>query len=46
MLADFMRFITGQPPPMMQGECEAFIDAVVYTMMVDKVIDPNEMEKV
>ena len=31
---------------MMQGECEAFIDAVVYTMMVDKVIDPNEIEKV
>lgn len=27
-------------------ECEAFMDAIVYTMMIDKVVDPNEMEKV
>ena len=46
MLADFLAFLTGKPPVMDQWECEAFIDAVVYTMMADKVIDPNEMEKV
>jgi len=29
-----------------QSECEAFVDAVVYTMLADKVIDPDEMEAV
>tara|TARA_B100000959_G_scaffold138664_1_gene145728 strand:- start:229 stop:627 length:399 start_codon:yes stop_codon:yes gene_type:complete len=46
MLSDLLGFLSGKPPHMEQVECEAFIDAVVYTMMVDKVIDPNEMEKV
>ena len=46
MLADFLRFLTGQPPEMDQSECEAFVDAVVYTMLADKVIDPDEMEAV
>jgi len=46
MLADFLRFLTGQPPKMDQSECEAFVDAVVYTMLADKVIDPDEMEAV
>ena len=31
---------------MAQDECEAFMDAIVYTMMIDKVVDPDEMEKV
>ena len=46
MLADFLRFLTGQPPEMDQSECEAFVDAIVYTMLADKVIDPDEMEAV
>ena len=31
---------------MEQVECEAFIDAVVFAMMADKVVDPNEMKQV
>ena len=46
MLSDLLGFLSGKPPHMEQVECEAFIDAVVYTMMVDKVIDPDEMNKV
>jgi hypothetical protein len=46
MLSDLLGFLSGKPPHMEQVECEAFIDAVVYTMMVDKVVDPDEMEKV
>ena len=46
MLADFLRFLTGRPPEMNQAECEAFIDAVVFAMMADRVVDPDEMEQV
>jgi len=46
MLSDLLGFLSGKPPHMEQVESEALIDAVVYTMMVDKVIDPDEMENV
>ena len=46
MLSDLFSFLHKNPPYMGQEDSEALIDAVVYTMMVDKVIDPDEMEKV
>ena len=46
MLSDLFSFLHNNPPYMGQEDSEALIDAVVYTMMVDKVIDPDEMEKV
>ena len=46
MFSDLFSFLHSNPPYMGQEDSEALIDAVVYTMMVDKVIDPDEMEKV
>ena len=46
MLSDLFSFLYNNPPYMWQKDSEALIDAVVYTMVVDKVIDPDEMEKV
>ena len=46
MLSDLFSFLHNNPPYMGQEDSEALIDAVVYTMMVDKVIDPDEMVKV
>ncbi len=31
---------------MEQEECEAFIDAVVYSMMIDRMIDEKEADKI
>ena len=46
MFSDLFSFLHNNPPYMGQEDSEALIDTVVYTMMVDKVIDPDEMEKV
>ncbi len=35
-----------KPPAKNQNECEAFVDAIVYCMMVDRRIEPEEMELV
>ena len=45
MLSDLFSFLHNNPPYMGQEDSEALIDSVVYTMMVDKVIDPDEMER-
>jgi len=46
MLTDFFDFLGGEAPDMEQEECEAFIDAVVYSMMIDRMIDENEAAKI
>jgi len=46
MLTDFFDFLGGEAPHMDQEECEAFIDAVVYSMMIDRMIDENEVAKI
>ena len=46
MLTDFFDFLGGKAPDMEQRECEAFIDAVVYSMMIDRMIDENEAAKI
>ena len=46
MLNDFFDFLRGKAPDMEQEECEAFIDAVVYSMMIDRMIDENEAAKI
>jgi tellurite resistance protein len=46
MLTDFFDFLGGKAPDMEQEECEAFIDAVVYSMMIDRMIDENEAAKI
>jgi len=35
-----------KPPAKNQKECEAFVDAIVYCMIVDRRIEPEEMELV
>ncbi len=46
MLSDLFSFLHNNPPYMGQEDSEARIVAVVYTIMVVNVIDPDEMEKV
>ena len=46
MLGNLITYLTGKPPYMSPGQCEAFVDAIVYAMMADKVVDPDEMKKV
>ena len=44
MLGNLITYLTGKPPYMSPGQCEAFVDAIVYAMMADKVVDPDEMK--
>ena len=46
MLADFFDFLDGTVPDMTQEECEAFIDAVVYSMMIDRMINEKEADNI